>query len=526
MKVNMSQVSVNMETSKPTILYILIFCSAFLVVFTHSPLFIDLPHRDSGVFLYLGSQILNGDIPYKDIWDHKPPLIYYINALCLFITGGSQWGVWIIQSSLLAISSIFGFKLIHKQFGLKAATISIFLFLSGFSSIAFVNYTEEWALVFQISGLYVFWHAFNNKSRRMWFLFGLSLASSFLLKPNMIGIYIAIYVVVALYSFINNKKKELLINSLLIAVGTLSLVVPMVLYFYLNDSLVYLVDQVFTYNSVYTSVSLRDKIIALIGGFSVLGFISYILLIAWCSTVIELFVKKEKVNKNNIITYIALIGFPIEIYLSILSGRSYEHYYVPWLPIGLVLVGFWANRLIGYMDQNKIYLLNRVGFLILITGILSVPNLIHSVPNQLSILLNQGPFPQLEVTQFIKNETRADDYVLMWGAESSINFVSNRKSPTKYVYQYPLYTVGYQNEEMIDEFFDEIQTNQPKLIFDTSSSDPWIPPINRDKRVVWEASNDNPQYVPMKEMNKVYQYLDNNYVFSKTVGNWDVYVLK
>ncbi len=50
------------------------------------------PGGDSGVFLYAGWQILDGQIPYLDVWDHKPPGILYIDALGLLIGGGSRLG--------------------------------------------------------------------------------------------------------------------------------------------------------------------------------------------------------------------------------------------------------------------------------------------------------------------------------------------------------------------------------------------------------------------------------------------------
>ena len=42
-----------------------------------------LPGTDNGVFLYGGQQLLAGKTPYLDFWDHKGPLIYFINAIGL-----------------------------------------------------------------------------------------------------------------------------------------------------------------------------------------------------------------------------------------------------------------------------------------------------------------------------------------------------------------------------------------------------------------------------------------------------------
>ena len=61
------------------------------------PLGQRIPSRDPGVFLYIGAQILDGKVPYRDIWDHKGPVIYYIDALGLLLGRGSEWGVWALQ---------------------------------------------------------------------------------------------------------------------------------------------------------------------------------------------------------------------------------------------------------------------------------------------------------------------------------------------------------------------------------------------------------------------------------------------
>src|ERR671918_83423 len=65
--------------------------------FPSNPNNMTLPSRDSGVFLYMGWRFLNGDIPYRDIWDHKPPLIYFVDALGIALTPHSLWGVWVLR---------------------------------------------------------------------------------------------------------------------------------------------------------------------------------------------------------------------------------------------------------------------------------------------------------------------------------------------------------------------------------------------------------------------------------------------
>ena len=82
---------------------IFLFLLTALILNLANPLF-DKPSRDGGFFLYAGQQILNGKIPYLDFWDSKGPAIFYINALGLWLGGGSRWGVWAVE-----FLCIFGF---------------------------------------------------------------------------------------------------------------------------------------------------------------------------------------------------------------------------------------------------------------------------------------------------------------------------------------------------------------------------------------------------------------------------------
>lgn len=79
--------------------FLIIVFLAFMVgfVLAESNPYLTGTGRDNGFFLYSGSQILKGKLPYLDFWDSKGPLIFYINALGLFIGKGTRWGVWLLE---------------------------------------------------------------------------------------------------------------------------------------------------------------------------------------------------------------------------------------------------------------------------------------------------------------------------------------------------------------------------------------------------------------------------------------------
>ena len=63
-----------------TVFVILLFAFlAGLVYLPATPLLHPIPDRDGGVFLYVAHQMFrHGAVPYRDVWDHKPPGAYLL----------------------------------------------------------------------------------------------------------------------------------------------------------------------------------------------------------------------------------------------------------------------------------------------------------------------------------------------------------------------------------------------------------------------------------------------------------------
>ncbi len=119
-----------------------------LVLVPLSPAIQHTPTRDSGIFLYVSSRLLDGDALYRQVWDHKPPLVFWINALGLAFSGHSIWGVWVMQFAFLFLTCLLGYALVRRAFGrwpgavaLSAALLTLSYVLHG------GNTTERMPLV-------------------------------------------------------------------------------------------------------------------------------------------------------------------------------------------------------------------------------------------------------------------------------------------------------------------------------------------------------------------------------------------
>jgi len=74
-----------------------------------------------------------------------------------------------------------------------------------------------------------------------------------------------------------------------------------------------------------------------------------------------------------------------------------------------------------------------------------------------------------DVVGFIESHSTPEDTVLFWGAETGCNFSTQRRSPAKFAYLYPLYRPGYLSDEDVSGFFNELESNPPLWIVDTKN---------------------------------------------------------
>src|ERR1700733_2759921 len=73
-----------------------------------SELFFD----DKEIFKYAGLVIYKGGVPYRDFFDHKPPLIYFVNAFNWYL---NAWIPWLLDTFLILFSTLLFYWLCRKN---------------------------------------------------------------------------------------------------------------------------------------------------------------------------------------------------------------------------------------------------------------------------------------------------------------------------------------------------------------------------------------------------------------------------
>jgi hypothetical protein len=446
-----------------------------LALFPSNPNNMTLPSRDSGVFLYMGWRLLNGDIPYRDVWDHKPPLIYFVDALGIALTPDSLWGIWILQFIFVFFTLFLIYKLLDQEFGIFAALAGSVTLASGLLTILEKgNVTEEYALAFQALSFWLFVNAWKRDfPLRASFWIGVVGGLAFNFKQTTIGIWITYGLFLLVIRFVQKKLpfKDLL--SLL--GGWLLPSLGLVLYLASQDALIDFWEQAFLYNFVYIGKheGIRRLIPVFIKGFAYLqnGWVLYLAIAGWLTGAGYAWLKRRELfAQAHPLILIALVNLPVEVFFITISGRSILHYYLTPLPVMAILAGaltYALPLLARKIPRITIPSVQRwmPGFVLFIILVGQVGQVAY-YPDYVRVLRDNDNAPVIE---YVANHTNEGDQVLLIGAESVVNFLARRQAPTRYVYQYPLALLG--RRPMFEEYFHQILTNKPVLIIDTRGRD-------------------------------------------------------
>jgi hypothetical protein len=508
------------------IVFIVLFVA---VVLAQANPFYQSPNRDGGLFMYMGERILKGDKLYVDIWDNKGPLIFYLNALGLFLGRGLRWGVWGLEFGFIFLAALFGFNLMKKMWGLVPAIFGTWFWLAGLNELARGgNFTEDYSMLFNFAALYLFWLYLQKDRNRIYlFLIGVTLSLSFLLRANNIGVQLSIILVIILLAILDRTYKQNLVDLLWLGLGSLLVFALVAAYFQSLGTLKEMIVAGYTYNFFYSSggINLVELGRSFTRGANLLGYIFIIVLLGFMALVEKLpdtFRPSQKLLRDFYL--LILIGWPIEIVLSGLSGRNYPHYYICWLPYIGLLSGLLAYALIPAINER---LSERPSITLLaVLVVVSLLNPVALKQYQTSftrILTDRSAGVEFvhPVAKYVRDHTDPNDRVLVWGFQPYINLEAHRESSTG-VLSYPVLIESPYSDALNARFYQELVENKPALIVDMVNPDndtiPLIDPVRREAQAQ-RLEN----FVPPFNLNQVFEYIASNYHVETEVNQVMIY---
>ncbi|HEV3412498.1 MAG TPA: hypothetical protein VG101_08465 [Puia sp.] len=204
---------------------------------------VDIPLDDKEVFRYGGWDISRGGIPYRDFFDHKPPLIYFL----YFLAHGS-WGLWLIDLALvLSATAVFFQTCVKHKLPFPWLLPLLFnLMLRDFLICGGIGMTREYSTIFQL----IFFCVLIGRSRYRDILAGLLTGLIFFMQQDQ-----ALFLIpFLLYSWMATGPRSIPVRFLRYIAGFGVILVPLLLYFLFTGSLGYFWADAFQFNfSWYTT---------------------------------------------------------------------------------------------------------------------------------------------------------------------------------------------------------------------------------------------------------------------------------
>lgn len=486
-------------------------CAAgILIVF--SPAFAGkMPRHDSGIFLYFGDRILKGDLPFRDIWDHKPPLIFYIDALGLLLADHSVWGVWWLELISLWVTLFLITLTLKERVKPSALFLALMGFLYGFVfSMEGGNLTEEFGLPLQAFCLWLFVRYIlrEKKRRSAWLWIGICLGLALMLKQTLVGLWLAIFLIYVCH-LVQKRIRFDLAGLMFFAVGLALVIGLVILYFAGHQSLFEFWDVAYWYNFVYSDITWPDRLRALWAIVSIVFAQRCLVLLLASLAWIYIWIKDFKhFLQIDPVLQIILLNFPLEILLISLSGEDYDHYFFTILLSAAILLGFAWTALTHKMEAQKWARGLVFGGLLLAAG--------WNPAWQVHAAWTMKPDAAIQkVVDYVRQNSTERDYVLFWGDQTVLNYVTQRPAPTRFVHQKPLFRQGYASAGLSAELLRDLQTRQPAIIIDTHlDSTPFIRFDESQKCLLPET--------PLPEkMDKVFEYICDHYRMADDLGGKD-----
>ncbi len=432
------------------------------------------PHwyGDEGIYQVIGKALTSGRILYQDIWDNKPPILYFIYALF----NGDQF-LTRAFSLLVGVFSVVSFYSLAKMLFEKSKSIiiatSIYVIFLGSPIIEgnIANAENFMHLPIVLSAIFVLkFH--KGKRLRYLFIAGLLLSIAFMTKIVAIFEFLAFLVfifVVHKEHLFNGKLKDLVDfakyrKEALYISGFLIFPIIFSLYFVVVGAFPDFLSGVLSENIDYVGV--ENSFIFPMGILLFKAIVALVLLSI-------LLYKRKSFSDKNLFLYLWLI---FAMFSTFFSQRPYLHYMLMLsLPFAffvgsifetsknrvLKIVAVLAIAIIVYMNfgiykKNIAYYQNYIAFMLFDKKI-----------DDYRSFFDSNTLRDYELARFIGSFANGkDEDVFLWSDSGQIYALSDTLPPGKYIVAYH---ITYYNNA-VTYMMDQVEKTEPKYIIQTKES--------------------------------------------------------
>lgn len=229
-----------------------------LVATKSSPIYPFNDWVDANAFFTMGKAMFNGKVLYRDVFDHKGPILHFIHGLAWLISHKSFFGMWLLEIVACYFTLLFSYRILELYAGprslLMMPVFAVIVYTTG--AMLHGDSVEELCLPFL---MYAVWLAVRSLKKKedipckSLFLVGITSGCIFWIKYTLLGFYLG-WVILPLFLAIRNRNWKYILNMVLfIGAGVLAVTAIVLPYFLINGALhdlwdVYFYTNIFKYS--------------------------------------------------------------------------------------------------------------------------------------------------------------------------------------------------------------------------------------------------------------------------------------
>lgn len=487
----------------------------FLVVLAAIPVLLYLPfagipfERDEGVYATVAQGLLRGEMPYRDLFDNKPPLVYLWYAISFSLFGESVYAPRIVAAAFLGVTAVLLYhqaRLALPQGAAYAAAI-LFAISTGLPWVALHANTEAYMLLPLVGSLLAFTHGMKEEKLKWFFIAGLLAGLAMMTKQVAMWNLLALALVALIWHrrTAENSWQAIAPTFWMFSGALLSLSI-VALPFALTGSLDDFLYANLSYNWVYVNfLSWAERFANL--GYGMLFFCAVAApFVAGALTGLVIIWRRRAAVSDYV-----LILWAIASAIGVASGgRFFPHYFLQLMPSLAVLTGV---VIYDRFVNGRQHVLSRPAWMLAIFFIVvsvGTTTVLYLSPTQAEQRVASSVYHQKEwerasenLGNFIQQRSNQDDVIFNYGRESQLYFYADRAPAIPKFYDW----VFEYDEDSLSEVMSGLAETRPAYIVDSAQA-----PVFED----WYAAH------PLE----LQFFLDENYNYMGRVYFADVYMLK
>ncbi len=513
---------------------VVLWSCAQLLLFSHG--------RDQAIFAVVATGILEGRMPYLDVWDFKPPGIYLVYALAQAVFGNTMLAPRLLEIAGL-VAMVFGMRRLsetvfdNRHVGTVAGALATFIHAQ--LDFWHTGQPESFGGFLTVGALVLTTWALSRKRRYVFFAaVGLCFGAAFLLKPHLGAGAIVCAAYLARAEVLRTGRRISALGPVAV-VGIVSFVPAALVVGWLaaRGALPAAKWTFLEFIPGYTGVSATGKSAGALFYYGLEeAFFRFSAVAAFgvlAAAIMRPIPRREREG-----VFVVLGGSCVPVTGLAMQAKFFPYHYGATIPLICLLGGLGLYKLFRRCLVGGAGGVLAFAAFVVVAATMRVPvrdlgSTWERAALRTSYLLGVSNFSTRElldrelyrvadynldanrrVAMEIRERTSPDAYVYVWGFEPGIYWLSQRRAPTRFIYNVPQ-RARWGREETRRELLDDLQRNPPEIVV-----------VQHQDRFWWVTGDDYDSAEAMRAFPELRERLSQDYELDTSSEDFDLYQKK